>query len=80
VGDGQRPVALQIGRADTLPEPVVLIGKTGLAEIHPNEILTNDIKVYISKEAVTEPDGIKITLVNKGEVQTLEVEGIIINY
>ncbi|MDD3654832.1 MAG: CC/Se motif family (seleno)protein [Desulfotomaculaceae bacterium] len=68
------------GCTDNLPEPVVLIGKTGLAEINPNEVLTNDIMVYISKEVVTEPDGIKINLVNKGEVQTLEVEGIIINY
>ncbi|OPX87336.1 MAG: hypothetical protein A4E53_02518 [Pelotomaculum sp. PtaB.Bin104] len=49
------------GCTDNVPEPVVLIGKTGLPESHPNEVLTNGIKIYISKEVVTEPDGIKIT-------------------
>ncbi|WP_161821746.1 CC/Se motif family (seleno)protein [Sporotomaculum syntrophicum] len=77
-------ITLMLGRAfgfsccaDNVCEPVVFAGKSRLPEIFYNEVLTNGIKVYISKGVLVEPDGIKISLGNLRGVPTLEVEGII---
>ncbi len=52
---------------------------TGKPRVPKNydEVLADGIKVYIFKEAVTAPDGIKISLGNWRGFPTLEIEGIL---
>jgi len=56
----------------------VITGKPRVPESY-NEVLADNIKVYIFKGAVTAPDGIKIFLDGWWKFQTLQVKGILPN-
>lgn len=57
-------------------EPAVFVGKPPVTESY-NEVIVDGIKVYIFKEAVTAPEGIKISLGGWWIWQNLQVIGLL---